>query len=282
MGVKLKLNKKFWLTFLGGLIVVASAFIFAVFLSLSNTNPSVNKLIPAALVGNRLVSFYDLKKFQEVSESLQTGLSRAEAVDRLFAMKKQEVLARKLNVYPTFDRILQELKFYTKNRTDEYQKLIAEIFGGDEKAFLDFVIVPRAVDAALRIFYNGDKNLNRAQYEQIQELQRQIVSGGEFAELAKKESADKESAQFGGDLGFFGTGDLVPELEEAIFAIRPEEQNRNIIISRFGYHLVFMHEMANDNGTDSRRASHILVETTGFDDWIRQQTRQIRSWRLLR
>lgn len=70
----------------------------------------------------------------------------------------------------------------------------------------------------------------------IQDLQKQIAEGGDFAALAKANS-DCPSGASGGDLGFFGKGQMVPEFETAAFNMEIG-QTSDVIETAFGYHLV--------------------------------------------
>ena len=62
-----------------------------------------------------------------------------------------------------------------------------------------------------------------------------------FAELAKQKSKDPGSAAQGGDLGFFGRGQMVKPFEEAVFTMKPGEI-RGPIESDFGYHIIRLTE----------------------------------------
>ncbi len=70
----------------------------------------------------------------------------------------------------------------------------------------------------------------------IQDLQKQLTEGGDFAALARAHS-DCPSGASGGDLGFFGRGQMVPEFEQAAFSMQPGDVS-GVIETAFGYHLV--------------------------------------------
>ena len=91
----------------------------------------------------------------------------------------------------------------------------------------------------------------RAQVEEIQAL---LDAGGDFATIARTHSEDPGSASLGGDLGCFSPGTLVPEFEEAAFALKPG-QTSEPVLSPYGYHLIQVREKRED----SICASHILV-----------------------
>src|SRR5207249_4686950 len=65
----------------------------------------------------------------------------------------------------------------------------------------------------------------------------QVKSGGDFAELAKKNSQDPGSAQNGGELGFIVRGQTVPEFEKFVFSAKPKEIS-NLVTTEYGYHII--------------------------------------------
>jgi len=72
--------------------------------------------------------------------------------------------------------------------------------------------------------------------QEAQILLDQLKKGGNFEELAKSKSVDSSAAK-GGDLGWFGKGNMVPVFEKAAFALQ-EGQLSGIVKSDFGYHII--------------------------------------------
>ena len=71
----------------------------------------------------------------------------------------------------------------------------------------------------------------------LQELRRQILSGRvSFAQAARDQSQDGSAAQ-GGDLGWVGPGQFVPEFEEVMNRLQPGQLS-DPLVSRFGVHIM--------------------------------------------
>ena len=71
---------------------------------------------------------------------------------------------------------------------------------------------------------------------QIDQLEKQLQSGGDFAQLARSHS-DCPSKHEGGDLGHFGRGMMVKEFEDSAFSM-PVGQVSGVVETPFGYHLI--------------------------------------------
>ncbi|HTS60657.1 MAG TPA: peptidylprolyl isomerase [Candidatus Acidoferrales bacterium] len=88
----------------------------------------------------------------------------------------------------------------------------------------------------------GQKDLTDAEaLAKAQELRAKIQAGADFAALAKTESDDTGSGANGGELGFFGHGQMVPSFEQAAFKLKPGELSEPVK-SPFGYHLIQVEE----------------------------------------
>jgi peptidyl-prolyl cis-trans isomerase D len=69
------------------------------------------------------------------------------------------------------------------------------------------------------------------------DLLKQLKSGANFADLAKKSSDDTASAEKGGDLDWIVKGQIqFPEFESAIFALKPQETS-NVVTTEQGYEI---------------------------------------------
>jgi len=72
--------------------------------------------------------------------------------------------------------------------------------------------------------------------QEAKDILAQLKGGAKFEELAKTRSIDS-SASKGGDLGWFGKGNMVPVFEKTVFGLK-EGETSGIVKSEFGYHII--------------------------------------------
>ncbi len=72
--------------------------------------------------------------------------------------------------------------------------------------------------------------------QEAKQILAQLKAGAKFEDLAKSKSIDS-SASKGGDLGWFGKGNMVPVFEKVVFGLK-EGQVSGIVKSEFGYHII--------------------------------------------
>ncbi len=73
--------------------------------------------------------------------------------------------------------------------------------------------------------------------EEAEQVIEQLDGGKDFAELAKDKSEDSNKSD-GGDLGWFSKGRMVPEFEEAAFALEKGAYTKTPVKSQFGFHVI--------------------------------------------
>lgn len=82
------------------------------------------------------------------------------------------------------------------------------------------------------------------------EVAKKLADGGDFAELAKEYSTDN-SAEKGGELGYFSRGKMVAEFEEAAFSMKPGTISEPVK-TEHGYHIIQV--------TDKKEAKEATLE----------------------
>jgi peptidyl-prolyl cis-trans isomerase C len=110
-------------------------------------------------------------------------------------------------------------KFYDQN---------TEKFHQDEQVRASHILI--GVDA------KAGADEKRKAREKAEKLRKELAAGAEFVKLARDNSTCPSSKQ-GGDLGFFGKGQMVPPFEKAAFALKTGESS-DIVETQFGYHII--------------------------------------------
>lgn len=128
------------------------------------------------------------------------------------------------NIVPTITVTDEEiLKFYDDNKAglgEEPQVKASHILIG-----VDSAATPEAKAKAK---------------EKAEAILKEIKGGKDFAEAAKADSTCPSKDQ-GGDLGFFGKGQMVPQFEQVAFALKPGEISE-VVETQFGYHIIKLTE----------------------------------------
>lgn len=116
-------------------------------------------------------------------------------------------------------------------------------------AYIDNEIAGLVTEEAVRARYEQEiANLDsgeevRARHiivqteEEAAAIIEELDGGGDFEELAREKSQDGAAAQ-GGDLGYFGAGQMVPEFEQAAFAMEVGTYSSEPVQTQFGWHVI--------------------------------------------
>jgi len=94
--------------------------------------------------------------------------------------------------------------------------------------------------------------------ERIQFVRDELNKGASFEDLARDYSEDLSNADSGGDLGWFGKGRMVPEFEQAAFALS-KGQVSGPVRSQFGFHLIKKEDERQGADGPEIHTRHILL-----------------------
>ncbi|OIP04742.1 MAG: hypothetical protein AUJ97_02305 [Bacteroidetes bacterium CG2_30_32_10] len=91
--------------------------------------------------------------------------------------------------------------------------------------------------------------------DKLNVIRDRIIKGEDFATLAKLYSEDPGSYKKGGELGFYGRGELYPEFEAVAYGLKPNEVSP-IIETKAGYHIIQLIERRGEQ----INVRHILLQ----------------------
>jgi peptidyl-prolyl cis-trans isomerase SurA len=106
-------------------------------------------------------------------------------------------------------------------------------------------------------------------------LRERIENGDDFAALARAHSDDTGSAASGGDLGWANPGQMVPEFEKAMSALKPDQLSQPVR-TPFGLHLIQVlgrrsHDMTQEREfAAARQQIHARKADERYEQWARQ------------
>jgi peptidyl-prolyl cis-trans isomerase C len=117
------------------------------------------------------------------------------------------------------------------------------------QAYFDAKVKGAVSESAAKGFYDDQVKMMKTE-EELQarhilvgseelakEIADKLAKGGDFAALAKEHSVDAGSKENGGMLGFFGKGQMVPQFEQAAFALEKGQLSKPVQ-SQFGWHII--------------------------------------------
>lgn len=182
-------------------------------------------------------------------QTLIGGLVRVseEEIREYWIDENQKVKVRYTFVPAT--QFFAEAATVTSSDMRDFYERNLDLFEFEERAQLDYV---RFVVKAS----SQDEDRVKAEALEIKEL---LDEGEDFAEVAEEYSQDEGSASKGGDLGWFGKGDMVEPFEKTAFSL-DIGQISEPVKTQFGWHLIKVSDRKKEKGEEKVEANHILLK----------------------
>lgn len=112
------------------------------------------------------------------------------------------------------------------------ETIVANVTDEEVRARFDKEIAAMAPETEVKA-----RHILVASEEEAKAVIAELAQGKDFAELAKEKSTGPSGAN-GGDLGYFGKGQMVPEFEEAAFGLTDGKFTTTPVKTQFGWHVI--------------------------------------------
>lgn len=97
--------------------------------------------------------------------------------------------------------------------------------------------VPEQV-RAMHVLVDTKERSDEEARKRAEEVREKAAAGADFGKLAQEYSDDPGTKGSQGDLGFFGKGRMLPQFEDAAFALAKSGEISPVVKTRFGYHVI--------------------------------------------
>lgn len=140
--------------------------------------------------------------------------------------------AEKLDQTPEFQARLEFLKDRALHNDYFKQQVVDKITDADIRARYDKEIAAMPPQNEVRA-----RHILVKTKEEAEAIIKQLDGGAKFEDIAKEKSTDNSAAQ-GGDLGYFGPGQMVPEFDKAANALEVGQYTKEPVQTQFGFHVI--------------------------------------------
>lgn len=195
-----------------------------------------------AKVGSQTITEQELviaeQEFGSELAQVPPEQKRGVLIDALVNMELLAQAARDagLDKGPVFENRLQFVTLQALRNAFVEQSIVGSVSPEDvQKTYQDVVVAQHKPEEQVRA-----RHILVESKEAAEKVIADLKGGADFAELAKQ--SKDPSGQNGGDLGYFGRGQMVPPFEQAAFALEPGATTEQPVESQFGWHVIRVDE----------------------------------------
>ncbi|MCX6761923.1 MAG: peptidylprolyl isomerase [Candidatus Moranbacteria bacterium] len=195
-----------------------------------------------------------IKEKNILNKLIENRLIENEAKKRGLTINPEDIsqaVSRKMQEYGSEEYLKNNLtKLYGWTLTDFQENIVKpdmykeKLFANIQETDPEMIAAKSKIDAALQ----------------------ELNAKKDFASVAGKYS-EGESAKSDGELGWFDSSEMLPEIAQVVFGLNKGDRSE-IIMSSLGYHIVLVEDKKTENGVDKVQLKQIFVRTNNFSDWL--------------
>lgn len=161
------------------------------------------------------------------------------------AAQKYNVRAEATDIELIKANLLKQFKDENEINTE-----ISKRYGWTFAQYQDKVVKNYILQQKIAEKIQGDQSGREAIRNKALTALNEIKGGKDFAAEAKLYGEDGTKDN-GGDLGWFGKGDMVPEFEKAVYALKPGGMTQDLVETQYGYHIIKLEEVKIEKTKDA-------------------------------
>ncbi|MFA7653706.1 MAG: peptidylprolyl isomerase [Candidatus Magasanikbacteria bacterium] len=187
------------------------------------------------------------------------------------AALQNNITAEEKDVEEIKSQVLQQFE-----TTAAAEKELQARYGWTMDVYERKVIKPYILQNKLSEQFETNETMRIDIRNQAQAVLDAIKNGADFVTQAKIYGSDS-TKDSGGDLGWFGRGEMVPQFEEAVFALKKGELDPELVETSYGYHIIKLDDTKTEQVKDEQgktieeqkvRASHILFRFPDLTQYL--------------
>jgi hypothetical protein len=159
---------------------------------------------------------------------------------------------------------------------EEISRNLKKVYGWSVAEFTEKIVRPEMQKEVLEKYLRKNEPGNVAAQEKINQALGEIKKGTLFATVAKKYS-EGESAEKGGELGWFSSDQMIPEIALAVKLLAAGETS-NVLESSLGYHIIKVEEKKTENSVEVAKIKQIFVRIKNLSDWLLAQEKKTKIY----
>lgn len=291
--------------FLGLLIVLFSASVLAVYF-FSRSSEMIRSMAARLPYPAVIIDYREVITFRELSENMasikyfyenqdfsslgfRVDFSTDEGKKRLKVREKEVlnkmiedrvimILAKERGIFISSEMARQGVarKLEEYGNADQVKENLERLYGWSLTDFEEKIVLPSLYEEKLNELFIKEVNpaaRAKGKIEKAAELLRQKT---DFSEVVKQYS-DGQTAQSGGDLGWFSIEDLAPELRSPVLFQKVGVPG-DVIESSLGYHIILVEEVKKEKDKQLYRIKQIFARKETFADWLSGEMRALPIW----